>query len=367
MLPVAASADKSLPGGVWRYIGRRARRILPPYYAALALVLILEHAGRLASPGPGKVWSWPLAGVTPQEIVSHLLLAHNLRQDWADAIDGPMWSVATEWQIYFLFPLILLPAWRRLGRLPVVVIGFVVGLLPALLLRTDLIFACPWYLGLFAMGMVGALLAQPPAADSGSQEEESDSGPPWKQRALGFATLCAAVIVPLRIPAMLLKGGQRVDAGRHCWSGDHAAARLLRAGDQDRLSSGGADSPGGPGAGFASRRGDRNLLVRSLSSPRPDPGEGPRHHDGLSPEARFSTPRYADWGRGSHSADHLPVPPGFRTAFHALWSAGEGPAKERERTEGGGIGRIDYSTDWAAHRSRNQGASSRKGAERCKR
>src|ERR1017187_9473039 len=38
-LPIARNVEKQLPGGVIHYIKRRARRILPAYYAALALSL----------------------------------------------------------------------------------------------------------------------------------------------------------------------------------------------------------------------------------------------------------------------------------------------------------------------------------------
>ena len=72
-----------------------------------------------------------------------------------------MWSVATEWQIYFLFPALLLPIWRRFGNLAVILIAFFVGLLPHILLSAPNNFdwASPWFLGLFAMGMSGAVIA----------------------------------------------------------------------------------------------------------------------------------------------------------------------------------------------------------------
>lgn len=35
MLPVVRRVDGSLPGGFLKYIGRRAKRILPPYYLAI--------------------------------------------------------------------------------------------------------------------------------------------------------------------------------------------------------------------------------------------------------------------------------------------------------------------------------------------
>jgi peptidoglycan/LPS O-acetylase OafA/YrhL len=42
MLPVARTQDGHMPKGVWDYFKRRARRILPPYYAALILSFLLR-------------------------------------------------------------------------------------------------------------------------------------------------------------------------------------------------------------------------------------------------------------------------------------------------------------------------------------
>jgi peptidoglycan/LPS O-acetylase OafA/YrhL len=80
------------------------------------------------------------------------------------AIDNPMWSVATEWQIYFLFPFVLLPLWRHAGLAAAVIGGFAVGLLPVLLLPsgTDFDTWCPWMLGDFAVGMAAASIAFAP-------------------------------------------------------------------------------------------------------------------------------------------------------------------------------------------------------------
>ena len=69
-----------------------------------------------------------------------------------------MWSVATEWQIYFLFPLLLLPVWRRYGILAAVVSGFAVGMAPHWLFHGFLDAAFPWFIGLFALGMAGATI-----------------------------------------------------------------------------------------------------------------------------------------------------------------------------------------------------------------
>ena len=67
-----------------------------------------------------------------------------------------MWSVATEWQIYFLFP-ILLSIWRRHGISATVGAGFLAGCLPSFVRAIDYRDMCPWYAGLFAMGMAAAV------------------------------------------------------------------------------------------------------------------------------------------------------------------------------------------------------------------
>ncbi len=163
MLPVIRSGDGRLRGGVSEYFKRRARRILPPYYAALGLgvlVLVAGHLARFRSASAlhDKVMA---AQLSAGSLVSHLFLVHNFNQRWVETIDVPLWSVATEWQIYFLFPFVLLPLWRRFGGPAALTSGFVVGLLPHYLLAPGHNFdwACPWYAGLFAGGMVGAAAA----------------------------------------------------------------------------------------------------------------------------------------------------------------------------------------------------------------
>ena len=161
MLPVARSTDGRLRGGAAAYLKRRAWRILPPYYAALALslaFLLLSRTGVSflkghADPDMALVFA-------PGNMLSHLFLVHNLSSVYSQSINGPLWSVATEWQIYFIFPLLLLPLWRRFGIGAAVAGGFCAGLLPHFLLpmARNFDWACPWYIGLFALGMLGAVI-----------------------------------------------------------------------------------------------------------------------------------------------------------------------------------------------------------------
>ena len=149
MLPVAGSDEGQLRGGFAGYLKRRAWRILPPYYAALLLSLICLVGAR-----QWREVNWGTVG-------SHLLLVHNLNPDWNMAINIPLWSVATEWDIYFVFPLLLLPLWRKWGMGAAMIAAFGLGWLPhfALPPAQNLDWACPWYLGLFSLGMGAATVS----------------------------------------------------------------------------------------------------------------------------------------------------------------------------------------------------------------
>lgn len=165
MLPVVQSGKDQIPGGVLNYLKRRARRILPAYYVALLLSLLLLALTLHLQHFTGFHWDTLSLGfqpgVTPnlEAILSHFLLLHNLNVDWAYAINGPMWSMATEWQIYFIFPALLLPIYRRFGIISAVIIAFVVGLTPHYLWREWPDYTVsPWFLGLFALGMAAAFI-----------------------------------------------------------------------------------------------------------------------------------------------------------------------------------------------------------------
>jgi peptidoglycan/LPS O-acetylase OafA/YrhL len=90
----------TLSGGTGRFLRRRAWRILPPYWAAL--VFSTAIAASLAHP--------PLQ-TGAKSFVVHALLLQDITGSWV--VNGTFWSIAVEWQIYFLFPLILLLARRR--------------------------------------------------------------------------------------------------------------------------------------------------------------------------------------------------------------------------------------------------------------
>ncbi len=188
MIPVARGGQTRLPGGIASFLGRRARRILPPYYAAILLALLL-----FLLPGfnhPSGRWSdAALPAWNAEAIISHLLLVHNWSSTLYFRIDPPAWSIAVETQIYVLFAIVLLPFARRLGVLATTALALGAGaVLHAMSAgRFDYIYGS--FVGLFAMGMLGAAINYSPAAAARFCRERL----PWGI----FASLGWAAIVTL--------------------------------------------------------------------------------------------------------------------------------------------------------------------------
>ena len=175
MLPIARAGKTELVDGFGSYLYRRARRILPPYYAALAFSIAIIGIYNLVGPRIGLTGKVEPGALSLGSITSHIFLIQDVHFSWAFRINGPMWSVATEWWIYFAFPLILLPLLRRTNVLVVVVAAWLVSTLPEYLMpaghhlwpgpplsSANTFWAAPWLLGSFALGMLGAVIGFSP-------------------------------------------------------------------------------------------------------------------------------------------------------------------------------------------------------------
>jgi peptidoglycan/LPS O-acetylase OafA/YrhL len=103
-LALAIKQGKSLSPG--KFYLRRAWRILPPYY--LSIVVSLFALIWIGQP-TGGYWDMCVP-VTMVGIWQHLLLVHDLTRNWQ--INHVYWSIAVEWRIYLLFPLLVF-LWRR--------------------------------------------------------------------------------------------------------------------------------------------------------------------------------------------------------------------------------------------------------------
>jgi GT2 family glycosyltransferase/peptidoglycan/LPS O-acetylase OafA/YrhL len=157
-LPVARAGG--LGGGARRFFARRARRILPPYYGSVAVSLILVWTaigGRT-----GTHWDVSVPVDWHGYVGSALLLDDALG---GGQVNHVWWSVALEWQIYFLFPL-LVACWLRFGAAWSAALagGLSFGIAAAIAVVPAGPFqlggVMPWFLGLFGAGMLGAAIAE---------------------------------------------------------------------------------------------------------------------------------------------------------------------------------------------------------------
>lgn len=106
-LPVVRNGNQL--AGTARYFKARAWRILPPYYAALILLLLVNNFWPVAA------WGRHPVGLTPevpwQVMATNFLLLHDLFPDY-NSLNGPFWSIATEWHLYFVFPALVWVLYR---------------------------------------------------------------------------------------------------------------------------------------------------------------------------------------------------------------------------------------------------------------
>lgn len=146
-----------------RFFGRRALRILPAYYACLALSMLVTIGLEKSLPGMPFDQYRP---VTPDVVQAHLFLYHNFREDWMYKINGVLWSISIEAQLYLFFPP-LVAALNRLGRVITVLLagGLAIALAP---LWANPMKSYVWFLPLFAAGMAGAHWAFRPHLDRGA-------------------------------------------------------------------------------------------------------------------------------------------------------------------------------------------------------
>ncbi len=158
MLPVVRSPTWQTRSTFWGFMARRARRILPPYYGALAVsVVLILMVPSLDDPSINE-WHKSFPAINRGSVVSHVLLVHNYFPPYQYAIDHPLWSIATEWQIYFLFPLLVaVGKWKgdfcivtTAGAITVALSLFILNVWPE---------HNPWppqFVGLFGFGMACA-------------------------------------------------------------------------------------------------------------------------------------------------------------------------------------------------------------------
>jgi peptidoglycan/LPS O-acetylase OafA/YrhL len=207
MIPVMRAGGR-LRGGSARFLVRRAQRILVPFYCAMGLALLLQKLciGQMT----GTHWDisvltdWNTSlPVSNSAILTNLMLLQDVFQ--VGKINHAFWSIAVEWRIYFLFPLLVLIC-RRLGSIVLISLGVLlpwayffasqpfVGQLPIqtaieLGLAAGYRGAAPIYAGLFCLGMVGSVVVYSPDYRVATVRNRV----PWAQAALALAV--AAILL----------------------------------------------------------------------------------------------------------------------------------------------------------------------------
>jgi peptidoglycan/LPS O-acetylase OafA/YrhL len=143
----------SIPIFFWR----RAKRILPPYYGCLAISTWVAINITTHIPGMPFEMYLPANSAT---IWAHVLLVHNWSLEWMYKINGVLWSIAIEAQLYVLFPFIVASI-GKFGRLLTLAMA---GMAAWCTLQDDpgALKLYTWYLPLFVTGMVSAHLAYKP-------------------------------------------------------------------------------------------------------------------------------------------------------------------------------------------------------------
>jgi peptidoglycan/LPS O-acetylase OafA/YrhL len=136
-------------GGLARFARRRARRILPAYWAALTCSLVVAWA---VTP---ELHSGPPNG---RSVLVYSLLLQDMFK--APVPNIAFWSIAVEAELYLIFPLLILMR-RRVGALvtlfavalPVIAVGL---LRPSMATADELTGMAPQFAPLFAVGVVAA-------------------------------------------------------------------------------------------------------------------------------------------------------------------------------------------------------------------
>ena len=149
MLPFVLS-HKDL--NIRHFFIRRCRRILPPYYAAFMVTLILDLVFLKQKTGTEYDAGYP---ITATGFLSHIFLVQNFTAH-PFQISGPLWSIAVEFQIYLFFPAFI-AVYKKWGIYATLVFTSILGYSASLLFSYNGLYTSyAHYLALFGFGMAAA-------------------------------------------------------------------------------------------------------------------------------------------------------------------------------------------------------------------
>ena len=150
--------------GLGGFFKRRALRILPAYYATLLLSVAVCYwvtwPNRELRPFDTYVKASSGQPVTSDSLIAHIVLIQNLSMDWMYRINGALWSISIEAQLYLLFPWLILVMQKRSPLLLLFLTA-----VPSLLVAAFVPGAAKmysWFAILFVAGMMAAHYAHRP-------------------------------------------------------------------------------------------------------------------------------------------------------------------------------------------------------------
>ena len=149
MLPLVLSHKDF---NVKRFFIRRCRRILPPYYAAFMLTLIMDFFFLKQNTGTEYDAGYP---ITATGFLSHIFLVQNFTAN-PFQISGPLWSIAVEFQIYLFFPAFI-AVYKKWGIYATLAFTSILGYSASFLFSyRGLYTSYAHYIALFGFGMAAA-------------------------------------------------------------------------------------------------------------------------------------------------------------------------------------------------------------------
>lgn len=111
---------------LWEFARRRAHRLLPPYYIALLLFAgaeaVFHYTGHSWPDNPNKTLTQ-----IGEAVIWHAGMLHNLRPEYIGTIDGALWSLALEVNLYIAMPILVVIA-RKQGIISAICLAVCVTL-----------------------------------------------------------------------------------------------------------------------------------------------------------------------------------------------------------------------------------------------
>jgi peptidoglycan/LPS O-acetylase OafA/YrhL len=146
-----AGADFLKPVAFGQFMARRIARIVPPYYVALVISLLVCYTMFKFPSGMHFDFS---AHPRPSDIAAHFLLIQNVFG--TGQINYSFWSIATELHIYMLFPFLVAMLRKRNGWMAVGAIAVVAYGISYIVMDTRLDRAAIHFVGAFICGIAAS-------------------------------------------------------------------------------------------------------------------------------------------------------------------------------------------------------------------